>query len=268
MQRSKLYFFFILFSIVHITSSLKLKNKFKPLTIGHELSDQEVAETLSDLALSKLYERLGVFNSTSCRCTAKFILLAIGGIRVYDSLKNITLTDDIDKNIELMKEKLNKNYILQIEIRNNHHFVIFRKNNEKLYLLQSFQNTYTLANWMNSSQIMEPYLTIDEFFSTFRTLIKPDSFKDRDEAIVKLFYPPELSDDPIKRKSVIDWFYMGFATSVKLINVNYTPFNFKQNQNNRIFKALYYDRSNHYDISMDERVHVDFKDKKYIFPEE
>ena len=102
---------FLLISFIQFSNSLRLKKKFQPLEIGQKLSENEISETLSNLAISKLYERLDIFTSTSCRCTAKFILLAIGGIRVYDSLKNLTLTDNIDSNIELMKEKLNENYI-------------------------------------------------------------------------------------------------------------------------------------------------------------
>ena len=115
---------------------------------------------------------------------------------------------------------------------------------------------------------MEPYFTIDDFFDTLYKLFEPKSLKEMEEAIVKLFYPPELGDDKKKRKSVINWFYIGFQFSVKLINVNYTPYNFKQNQSNSIFKWLYYDRANYYDISMDKRIHVDFKKIKHIFPQQ
>ena len=270
MQNKTINLITILFLLLfQISKSIRInKKKFKPLTIGQTLSNDEISEKLSDLAISKLYERLDVFTSTSCRCTAKFILLAIGGIRVYDSLKTLNLTHNTTQDLKAIREKLDENYIIQFEIRNNHHFIVFKKNSERLYLLQSFQGTYNLRDWMNSSKIMEPYLTIDEFFDTLYKLFEPKSLTEMNDAIVKLFYPPEFGNDEKKRKSVIKWFYIGFQFSVKLINVNYTPYNFKQNQSNSVFKWLYYDRANYYDISMDKRVHVDFKEIKHVFSQQ
>jgi hypothetical protein len=121
---------------------------------------------------------------------------------------------------------------------------------------------------MNNSKIMEPYFTIDDFFDTLYKLFEPKNLSEMNDAIIKLFYPPQFGNDEKKKKDVIKWFYIGFQFSVKLINVNYTPYNFKQNQSNSVFKWLYYDRANYYDISMDKRVHVDFKEIKHIFPQQ
>ena len=61
----------------------------------------------------------------------------------------------------------------------------------------------------------------------------------------------------------------------KIINIlveveNDKPINysFKQNQSNSVFQWLYYDRANSYDISVDSRIHVEFKEKKHFFPQQ
>ena len=238
MQYKTINMITILFLILfQISKSIRInKKKFKPLTIGQTLSNDEISEKLSDLAISKLYERLDVFTSTSCRCTAKFILLAIGGIRVYDSLKTLNLTHNITEDLKSIREKLDENYIIQFEIRNNHHFIVFKKNSERLYLLQSFQGTYNLRDWMNSSKIMEPYLTIDNFLNYLNDILDPNiDFHLRNYALYSLFLPKEMSPTKKMKKKIATWFGI---YKIELIHVTYQSYNFKENQEMNDFDEL------------------------------
>ena len=60
---------------------------------------------------------------------------------------------------------------------------------------------------MNNIKIIETYLIIDKFFTTFK-LIKPLNKKEMDDTIIKLFYHPEFGNDKTKKKTIINWFYL------------------------------------------------------------
>ena len=240
----------ILFSFIfQIIYAINLK-KFKPKKIGEPFDNNTLIEKMSDLALKKLYYNLPSFNETSCRITAKFILMSIGGIENDEEMKKLNLSkNNLTLNLYNIKVLLNKNYIVQIEIRRNHHFIIFRKNSKELYLLQSFQDLYTLKDWMSNKKIMKPYLTIDDFFEKMKIIYNPNSSKEKiDKNIVDLFMPNFFIDDKEKINKLIHWFHV---TKNKLVNVYYTPFNFEQNQKSKKFKKYFKIVNNNYDIKTD-----------------
>jgi hypothetical protein len=230
----KLLFFQLFLLPIYISIRIKnLNKKFKPLPYNKELSQDEISETLSDLALKRLYSRLSVFNNTSCKITAKFVLLAISGIDEKSDLPNMTLTGMNEYDLLQIYDKLMKNFVLQIEIRANHHFVIFKKNSKEMYLLHGFQNLITINEWMNNTQIMKPYLTIDEFFDKFSRMLNLDTPKEeREQLIIDLFLPDFFNKDPKRREGMLDWFH-GYPVS--LVNVNYVPYQFSENQNLKDF---------------------------------
>jgi hypothetical protein len=53
---------------------------------------------------------------------------------------------------------------------------------------------------MNNIKIIETYLIIDKFFTTFK-LIKPLNKKEMDDTIIKLFYHPEFGNDKTKNNN-------------------------------------------------------------------
>jgi hypothetical protein len=231
---------FVLLFFIPIFISLRLKkltNKFKPIPYNQELSQDEISETLSDLALKRLYSRLSVFNNTSCKITAKFVLLAISGIEEKADLPNITLTGMNEYDLFQIHEKLMNNYVIQIEIRANHHFVIFKKNSKEMYLLHGFQDLITINEWMNNTEIMKPYLTIEEFFDKFSRMLNFDTPKEeREQLILDIFLPSFFTKNQTRIDGMLKWFG---GRPVTLININYVPYQFNENQNLKDFKTRF-----------------------------
>ena len=227
--------YLLIIILIYFTES-KVMKKIIPLEIGTELEENEISETLSSLALKRLYHRLEIFNYTSCAMTAKFILLAITGIHDYKNHKYINLTQNITENLENIREKINQNYVLQLEITPNHHFIVFKKNNTHIYILQGFQDTYTLRDWMKNEKIMEPYLTIDNFLLYLYNILDPNiDFHLRNYALYSLFLPKEFSPTKKMKKKIINWFGL---YKIELIHVSYQSYNFKENQEMNDFDEL------------------------------
>ena len=90
---------------------------------------------------------------------------------------------------------------------------------------------------MNDKEVMKPYMTIDEFFNKLKLLIDESNTKEeRDKMILDLFLPKIFSDDFNDISKILLWF---LNYEVSIVNVNYVPFNFKQNQNSTDFKKLW-----------------------------
>ena len=238
----------IILSLTFIISyNLKLK-KFSP-KIGTPIDNNKISETMSDLALKKLYYNLIAFNETSCRITAKFILLTIGGIENLNETKTLNLTNDYKTDLNNIRNLIDKNYIIQIELRLNHHFIIFKKNSKELYLLHSFQDLFTLRDWMSNEKIMKPYLTIDDFINKMEIILNPNSKKKEIYInLIKLLMPTFFISDSKKIKQLINWFRL---SDIKIVNVNYTPFDFKENKIWYNFVNDFYNVDKNYDIKTD-----------------
>ena len=220
--------FYLIFIILIYFTESKLMKKIIPLEIGTKLDENEISETLSSLALKRLYHRLEIFNQTSCAMTAKFILLAITGIHDYKTQKYLNLTQNITENLQNIRQKINQNYVLQFEITPNHHFIVFKKNMTHIYILQGFQDTYTLRDWMKNEKIMEPYLTIDNFLNYLNDILDPNiDFHLRNYALYSLFLPKEMSPTKKMKKKIATWFGI---YKIELIHVTYQSYNFKENQ--------------------------------------
>ncbi len=229
--------FIILITLLITSNSMKLKSKFVPLAEGTPISEDEISETLSSLALRRIYNRTSNINFTSCALTAKYILLSVGGIEKKEELPELNLTKNNTENLNNIKKLLNQNYIIHIEFNPNHHIIIFKKNNKDLYILQGFQDVYSIKDWMNDKEVMKPYMTINEFFNKLKLLIDESNTKEeRDKMILDLFLPKIFSDDFNDISKILSWF---LNYEVSIVNVNYVPFNFKQNQNSTDFKKLW-----------------------------
>lgn len=115
---------FLLF-LTSFSFSLRLRNK------SAELKYEEEAEK----AINRIKNTISYLTDTSCKVAAKFILLSITNTRVFKALPEIHLTGTLEYDLKRMEEKLNLGYILQVEIKANHHFILFRKNKKDLYKL-------------------------------------------------------------------------------------------------------------------------------------
>ncbi len=200
-------------------------------------NEDEIAEKLSSEAIKIINSHLSIYNETSCLISSKLILTSICGIEKQEDLKKLNLTNNDNENLEEIRKLINNNYVVEIELMPDHHFIIFRKNRQELYLLNSFQNIFSLKDWMNNNLIMKPYLTIDNFFSNFKTLINQFSEKKkRESTIINLFFSNIFSKDKKKIKNIKKWFedFPIFINSVK-----YASYNFKDNKNLTEFKKIF-----------------------------
>lgn len=201
----------------------------------------------STLAIRRIKERVHFLEKdTSCKVAAKFILLAICDIKNKEQLPILKLTHDYKKDLQAIKDKLIDGYVLQIEIKSNHHFVIFKKNNSEMYLLQAFQDRFRLIEWLNNKEIMKPYLTIDEFFRRMKTMLNPNiSRQVFEQTIIELFLPPIFTTDKKLIKRTLSYFNNNHA---KLIKVNYALFNFSNKYKGKAFDKLFNYVDKHYRI--------------------
>ena len=229
-------FYLLLISTILIVKSIKIKNV--KILNKTSLKQNEISENLSSLALKKILSHLTIYNETSCLVSSKLILTSICGIEKQEDLKELNLTNNDNENLKNIRNLINNNKVIEIELMPNHHFVIFRKNSKELYLLNSFQNIFYLEEWMNNNLIMKPFLTIEKFFSIFKRLIdQMGSLNDREKAIIDLFLPKIFSKNKKKIKDIKKWFkgYPIFINSVK-----YADYNFKEEENLNDFKNIFY----------------------------
>ena len=229
-------FYLLLISTILIVKSIKIKNV--KILNKTSLKQNEISENLSSLALKKILSHLTIYNETSCLVSSKLILTSICGIEKQEDLKELNLTNNDNENLKNIRNLINNNKVIEIELMPNHHFVIFRKNSKELYLLNSFQNIFSLEEWMNNNLIMKPFLTIEKFFSIFKRLIdQMGSLNDREKAIIDLFLPKIFSKNKKKIKDIKKWFkgYPIFINSVK-----FADYNFKEEENLNDFKNIFY----------------------------
>lgn len=189
-------------------------------------------------AIQRIKDRLFALRDTSCKVAAKFMLLAICNVTKKEQLSVLPLTGIIELDLRKIREKVNEGYVLQIEIKANHHFIIFKKNDKDLYLLQAFQDRFMLKDWMSNPKIMKPYLTIDEFFDKMRIMLNPDTpIKEVEKMILDLFLPKEFTEDQKLIDSMLEYFG---GNPVTLVNVNYARFNFGIKFNDMRFRELFH----------------------------
>ena len=231
-----LYFLlFLNLSFLSFISPLRKKKSFflnkniEQQTNYLQKQNQEIsnnnAEKYSSYAINRLNKRMSSFNNTSCKVSAQYILYTIAGIDEKEDLNFLNLTNNTDIDLQNIKNKINENNIIQIEIKPNHHFIIFKKNNTHLYLLQGFQDIYYLKDWMKNEEVMKPHWTIDKFFEVFRELLDVNIKSERMMVLLKeLFYPDYFSTDSEKIKKFNDWF--NYRLPVYLVNVNYVKYKF------------------------------------------
>ena len=239
--------FILLITLLITSNSMKLKSKFIPLAEGTPISEDEISETLSSLALKRIYNRLPQIHFSSCALSAKFILLTVGGIEKKKDLPELKLTKNNTEDLNNIKQLLNKNYLIQIEFLPNHHMIIFKKNNKDLYILQGFQDIYTLNDWMADKEVMKPYMSIKDFFDKVELLINDNNTKlERDKMLIDLFLPEIFSNKAEDIDKVLNWF---LNYRVSIANVNYAAYNFKENQNSTDFHKLWHEVDSHYILS-------------------
>ena len=233
-SKFNLFFFFALLSF---SSSLRLNNKNKNFSVN-------TTEYLAEKAIERIKSRVQYLTDTSCKVAAKFMLLAICDIKDKKQLPVLPLSGIFELDLLRIREKLEEGYVLQIEIRANHHFIIFKKNEKEMYLLQAFQDRFKLSEWIANEKVMAPYLTIDTFFEKMNTMLNPDTPRDKvEQMILDLFLPDFFTQDKKLIDSMLNYFK---GVPVTLVNVNYVKFNFGVKYNDIRFKQLFHKVDYHY----------------------
>lgn len=219
---------FLLTLLFNITLSSKLKSR-KSTTLTPFI----------DVALNRIQRNVWVLQSTSCKVAAKFALLTLCNITDEDQLPLLNLIDDYKDSLRLIREKVMLGYVVHIEIKANHHFIIFKKNNSALYLLQAFQDRFKLKEWVSNKAIMAPYLTIDQFFTKMDTLLNANtSRKVINQTLIALFLPPIFTTSPELIKSTLAYFD---NYPVALVKANYSLFNFGMKYTGDELKAFFHE---------------------------
>ena len=233
-SKINLFFFFFLLTM---STSLRLNNKNKQLPLN-------TTEYLADKAIQRIKNRIQYLTDTSCKVAAKFMLLAICDIKDKKQLPVLPLSGIYELDLLRIREKLEEGYVLQIEIRSNHHFIIFKKNEREMYLLQAFQDRFKLKEWIANEKVMSPYLTVETFFDKMSTMLNPDTPRDKvEQMILDLFLPDFFTKDQKLIDSMLDYFK---GRPVTLVNVNYVKFNFAVKYNDIRFKQLFHKVDYHY----------------------
>jgi hypothetical protein len=231
------FIFFIL--LITLTNCIQLK---KTQTQTKTISPYVLAK----IAIKRIKDRIQYLNDTSCKVAAKFILLAISNIKDKSQLPILPLSGIVELDLAKIREKLEENYVLQIEIKANHHFIIFKKNDKDLYLLQAFQDRFKLRDWISNDKIMNSYLTIDEFFDKMRIMLNPDTPRATvDKLILEVFLPDIFTQDQELINSTLSYFS---GIPVSLVNVNYVSFNFGVKYKDMRFRQLFHKVDYHYYI--------------------
>lgn len=245
-MKERKYFFLLLILFFNLSSNKVLKkskikqsqqqkNQQTPLDqVEDPLKVTQDSEKLSEAAITRLIDRLEAIESTSCKVTAKWILLTLAGVEEKDDLDTLTLSGNREDDLKNMRNLLDDNYLLQVEIKPNHHFILFKKNKEQLYLLQGFQDIFTVKQWMANRKVMEPVYTFDKFFSDFDKMLDPDTpIGEVMELLAEVFLPSFFTNRVDYQKKFINWFL--YRMPVELVNVNYVKYNFSENQNDKDF---------------------------------
>lgn len=229
-----LFLLCILFSIISFTLSLKLKLLKKKIILKPSLSDVKIpelftddSEELSKAAIERIKKRVDVLLSVdSCKPSAKYILYAAGGVDGFEDLKELKLTNNTEDDLENIEDLLEDNKIIEIEVFRNHHFVIFKKNDDYLYLLQGFYQIYNLSEWLNNEEVMRPHWKIDDFFDAMTELLNSQTQENRMMEILReLFCPSYLITNQTKIEIFENWFKPWLPVTlrkVKYVNYNFT----------------------------------------------
>lgn len=201
----------------------------------------------TNIAMKRIKNKLHALqDDTSCKVAAKFVLLTISNIRTEEDRTSLDLVDNVDTNIKKIKELLRKGYVIQIEIKTNHHFVLMQKNRDEMYLLQAFYKFYRLKDWLSHDELVT--VNIDKFFDMLSFVMNPNNdLETRNKVILDLFYPIQLSHgNQEKIQEMLRYF--NHNPCVTFVHVDYVPYDFSIKEKGRKFDALFDDMVTHFTI--------------------
>lgn len=230
--------FFVLFIIfISITTQIQI-NKLRA-------SAEEVYAHNSQLAIKRIKERVKYLrDDTSCKVAAKFILFTLGNVKSDSDRNHLVLTHNNEIDFINMKDLLKRGYILQVEIKTNHHFILFQKNNDEYYFLQAFYTFYQLKDWLSYDEITT--IKIDNFYDNMRIITNESYDKEtRHQKILEMFYPPQINKgNQDKIKEFINYF--DYNPCVTIINVDYVKYNFHIKNKGKIFDMAFREVDSHF----------------------
>lgn len=187
-------------------------------------------------AIQRIKERIdSLGDDTSCKVASKFMLLTLANIKQKREMAKYKLTNDLKLDLLAIKKLLKEGYILHMEVKTNHHFIIFLKNEKDLYLLHAFQDRWKLIDWLSHKEVINTYLTIDDFIANMFIMLNKQSQRDKvNQAILNLFLPSFFNTNPKDIRSLLKY----FKGDIKLVNVNYASFDFSIKNKGEQFVSL------------------------------
>ena len=149
--------------------------------------------------LHLLYDGITPISSLSLKKTVKTGLLACIGCGKKEIVP--LSYDEIQiKLISVLDEKEKK--LIAFEISPNHHFVIMKFESDKIAIFQSYQDVYSLNDWMKFYK-NDKILKISDFFIHFKNLFdKDDQIKEatKIDSLKKLFMPIDFKNEESSEK--------------------------------------------------------------------
>ena len=118
-----------------LTSTRKVKNRMKR---GHSL----------DL-YNRINSQMGICNAEGERCCSSSAFWIKEGLSQNTQEVVVNHRSSYDEKKEEIKYALNNEQIVYIAIHPDHHFIVFKEANQNYVdIYQSFQDTYSLGDWM------------------------------------------------------------------------------------------------------------------------
>ena len=167
-----------------------------------------------------------------------------GNVKSDSDRNHLVLTHNNEIDFINMKDLLKRGYILQVEIKTNHHFILFQKNNDEYYFLQAFYKFYQLKDWLSYDEITT--IKIDNFYDNMRIITNESYDKEtRHQKILEMFYPPQINKgNQDKKKEFINYF--DYNPCVTIINVDYVKYNFHIKNKGKIFDMAFREVDSHF----------------------
>lgn len=183
-----------------------------------------INQTKTNKAIHRILERIYSLNDdTSCKVASKFMLLTLGNIKHKREMDKYLPTGELTKDLSVIRQLLIDGNLLHIEIHANHHFIVFLKNEKQIYLLHAFQDRWKLIDWISNKEVIDTYLTLDDFIHNMSIILNKKSNKSKkNKSILTLFFPPFFNANPFDIQNLLKY----FSGKIILINVNYVPFDF------------------------------------------
>jgi len=202
-----------------LTSTRKVKNRMKR---GHSL----------DL-YNRINSQMGICNAEGERCCSSSAFWIKEGLSQNTQEVVVNHRSSYIEKKEEIKYALNNEQIVYIAIHPDHHFIVFKEANQNYVdIYQSFQDTYSLGDWMQyyfkpSNKNKLTYTEFLEYLHDFLTIEAFPGDEDFDRSMFCMHKLFSMSSKKFinKKKNIQNWFTRngGFERYFKHISYSSLP---------------------------------------------